>query len=669
MPAASVFSCLTGPCKDCLPTSMAVVMANCTESAKQQWLFPLADIKSGALQEFAIAFANDMQTCLGATEAGVLVTRDCSGGKDFVLWEYSLQAPRSNFLVQKGTAKCLKWIDADGVPPGSVMLEDCPISPDNRFAWIPVAVAKLIPDAELPLRVHRSNLVGQSGRAVRLRGVNWYGSHMEQLVNNGLSQITVEEMARLLKNLGFNVVRMMYSTQALFQDERPNETLLRANPKLVGMRAMEVFHYLVESLTAAGLLVIINNHVTETKWCCTFNDGNSLWFNSQWTELEWLEGLSMMAATYRYNRRVIGIDLRNEPRDDQGRKGHNDPPHFLWWGSFIHPVVHGVFAADWRAAATEGAKTVWHANPEAIVFVEGLFGGIDLSLVWQNAMTFNQECLQSRVAYSVHAYSWTEATLKIYRDMDFRHFYRLQRWRPNWEALQDIYHNPASERLDVSWHDFRELMDASWGYLRTHDLGVVWVGEFGTDRQSSWWKQIMRYLSDKDLDWTYWAIDGLKYPQSSENESFGILSDDYKALRSGWKMLDLAEMLASSGVQQQQLTNVTECAFDPRLDPVVGDSWWRNRFLLRSKQQVRVMVVAAMFCMCCGPGCVLIGCCCCYERARKAMMEWIHRTDGCDSEEETGSGKSSTDEDDPYLLSQKSSHDHDIEMMPKRCQQ
>jgi hypothetical protein len=42
---------------------------------------------------------------------------------------------------------------------------------------------------------------------------------------------------------------------------------------------MELFDRVVNTLTETGLMVILSNHVSEAKGCCSTNDYNGMWYN------------------------------------------------------------------------------------------------------------------------------------------------------------------------------------------------------------------------------------------------------------------------------------------------------------------------------------------------------------------------------------------------------
>jgi hypothetical protein len=63
-----------------------------------------------------------------------------------------------------------------------------------------------------------------------------------------------------------------------------------------------------------GLYIILDNHTSDAIWCCTFEDGNGMWYTAKWPEQQWLRGWELMARRYANTTAVIGTGLRNEPR-------------------------------------------------------------------------------------------------------------------------------------------------------------------------------------------------------------------------------------------------------------------------------------------------------------------------------------------------------------------
>ena len=57
------------------------------------------------------------------------------------------------------------------------------------------------------------------------------------------------------------------------------DDVVAANPDLKGKTSMEVFDATVQALADAGVMIILNNHISTAEWCCSSTDGNGLWHN------------------------------------------------------------------------------------------------------------------------------------------------------------------------------------------------------------------------------------------------------------------------------------------------------------------------------------------------------------------------------------------------------
>jgi len=107
-------------------------------------------------------------------------------------------------------------------------------------------------------------------------------------------------------------------------------------------------------------------------------------------------------------------------------------------------------------------------------------------------------------------------------------------------------------------------LDGLWGYALEDGFNYtapVWMGEFGQNVRGQYWLNFVRYLSSRDVDFAYWALNGIKYAEGAidgasgnfiiydtprwENETFGILSHDYSTVRHPWLLLDLQALMSS----------------------------------------------------------------------------------------------------------------------------
>ena len=81
-----------------------------------------------------------------------------------------------------------------------------------------------------------------------------------------------------------------------------------------------------------------------------------------------------------------------------------------------------------------------------------------------------------------------------------------------------------------------------------HDYTApLWLGEFGTNSDSDYWKYLIQYLGERQqIGWSYWAYNGYQHTPAkqtpADDESFGILNNDMKTVRHPWKLADIADL-------------------------------------------------------------------------------------------------------------------------------
>jgi hypothetical protein len=83
-----------------------------------------------------------------------------------------------------------------------------------------------------------------------------------------------------------------------------------------------------------------------------------------------------------------------------------------------------------------------------------------------------------------------------------------------------------------------------------HDAEVapVWLGEFGTADDNLWWKHLLRYLHEREVDFSYWSFNGQK-SELDNPELFGLMLQDAVTPRQAWKIEDLWALVSSAPAQ------------------------------------------------------------------------------------------------------------------------
>ena len=343
-----------------------------------------------------------------------------------------------------------------------------------------------------PLRTSGRYIVDANNVRLKLASVNWYGGSDELFVPGGLDVRPRAEIAQLIRSLGFNSVRLPYSDELVLTNPLIPASLLAANPDLQGRRALDVYVAVAEACAGAGLAVIANNHITAAGWCDGMNPCDAGWSNAalgplcrvRQTEEQWIGNWATLMARLRACPRVVGCDLRNEPRG--------------LWGT--------VTWAAWARAAARAADKLHEINPDWLMFVEGIASANDCSGARANPVALR---VPDRVVYSVHVFSWS-----------------------GWGSM-----NPYSRR---PYPGFVLAMHRKWGYLLEENIAPVWVGEMGgpdtpSEGDMHYWRNLMKYLETMDVDFGYWAINPRK-PHENELERWSLVRDDWETVVDDYRM-------------------------------------------------------------------------------------------------------------------------------------
>ncbi|KAK0657507.1 glycoside hydrolase superfamily [Cercophora newfieldiana] len=355
---------------------------------------------------------------------------------------------------------------------------------------------------ELPLRTKGRDIVDQKSRRFKLASVNWYGASDELFIPGGLDVRHRNDIAELIRNLGFNSVRMPYSDEMVMSNPHILPHLLTANPDLIGLRALDIFEAVVLALTEAGIAVIVNDHITSATWCCGADPCDAGWANDhlgplcrvRQTEDDWIEHWKTVMERFVNNPLVIGADLRNEVRG-----------------------VWGTMTWDrWATAAEKAGNALLKMNPDWLIVVGGTESSNDLAGAGERPVKLD---VDNRVVYSAHVYAWS-----------------------GWGSMGGRY-------AKRSYPSFVKSMRQNWGYLVEGNLAPVWIGEFGapdkpSEGDANYWQNLMRYLKAIDADFGYWAINPRK-PKENAKESYALVEDDWNTPVLDYRMKDMTELIRS----------------------------------------------------------------------------------------------------------------------------
>jgi endoglucanase len=338
-----------------------------------------------------------------------------------------------------------------------------------------------------------NQIFDEAGNTVKIAGVNWFGMESDRYAPDGLHARSYKDMMGQMADLGFNTIRLPFSDQFFEAGSTPKGIDYGKNPDLVGLTGLQVMDKIVTYAGQIGMKIILDHHRSSAG---AGANGSGLWYEGAYTEQKWISNWTMLASRYAGNPTVIGADLHNEPHGPA-----------TWGGGGV---------TDWAAAAERAGNAVLAANPNWLIFVEGIEAYNNQYYWWGgNLMGVKDRPIEldtpGRLVYSAHDY-------------------------PNSIYSQPWFDDPAFP------NNLPSKFDQMWGYIYKQNIAPVYLGEFGsklTDpKDLAWLTKIKAYLSGdfdangttdigsekEGIHWTWWSWN----PNSGDTG--GILQDDWTSV-------------------------------------------------------------------------------------------------------------------------------------------
>ncbi|KAL3635627.1 hypothetical protein CASFOL_020174 [Castilleja foliolosa] len=353
----------------------------------------------------------------------------------------------------------------------------------------------------VPLSTSSRWIVDQvTGKRVKLACVNLV-SHLEPMIAEGLEKKPLNHIASQIVANGFNCVRLTWATFMFTRPEYKSLTVnqsldknnLKAaksgisknNPQILNMKIIDVHNAVVNELGKNNLMVVLDNHVSEPKWCCGSDDGNGFFGDPSFDPKEWLKGLEEVASAYTNNSAVVGMSLRNELR---GKKQN---------------------VADWYKYMQQGANTIHKQNPNLLVIISGLYYASNLKFLRKKQLQIN---VKNKTVYEAHWYSFGIPSQR------------------NW---------PTQTNQECA--NITQAARENYLFLTQGDNPFpIFLSEFGID-QSGQKEADNRYISclfamvaEYDLDWALWTFQGsymLREGSIDVDETYGVMDHNWNSPR------------------------------------------------------------------------------------------------------------------------------------------
>ena len=135
------------------------------------------------------------------------------------------------------------------------------------------------------LRTAGNQIIDSQGKTVQISGVNWFGMESTTQAPHGLWTRSYKEMINEMVGLGFNTIRLPYSSELLHTNAAPNGIDFYRNPDLQGLSGVQVMDAIIAYAGQQGMRVILDHHRSGAG---AGTSDNGLWYDSTYTEDAWV---------------------------------------------------------------------------------------------------------------------------------------------------------------------------------------------------------------------------------------------------------------------------------------------------------------------------------------------------------------------------------------------
>lgn len=215
-------------------------------------------------------------------------------------------------------------------------------------------------------------LYDPSGQELQVRGISHYGFNADILQPQFLWAMGWKEQIAQIKALGFNAVRLPFVPDTLYVTT-PVDQLSYVdpgrNPELLGKTPLQVLDLWMAEADRQGLYVMLDFHSVSKQrqyptWFLSNPADYGLMYNQRaYSADDWRRDLAFVASRYAKLSHFFAIDVYNEPngvvRWSTGDANAANPVNF------------------WKPAVESAATAVLAANPNLLIFVQGITGNYD----------------------------------------------------------------------------------------------------------------------------------------------------------------------------------------------------------------------------------------------------------------------------------------------------
>jgi aryl-phospho-beta-D-glucosidase BglC (GH1 family) len=226
-------------------------------------------------------------------------------------------------------------------------------------------------------------LYDAGGNEIQLRGISHYGFNSTILQPQFLWATGWKDQIEHMKSLGFNAIRVPFVPDTLY-NTTPVDQLsyidAGRNPEFIGKTPLQALDLWMAEADRQGMYVLLDFHSVSKQrqyqtWFVSNPADFGLVYNGQaYTADDWRRDLVFVAKRYAHLPHFFAIDVDNEPNG------------VVRWSAGDPNMTNA--ANYWKPATESAAAAILSANPNLLIFVQGItanFDGVektDIAMNW-----------------------------------------------------------------------------------------------------------------------------------------------------------------------------------------------------------------------------------------------------------------------------------------------
>ncbi len=220
--------------------------------------------------------------------------------------------------------------------------------------------------------VDKGKIYNPDGQHVPIRGISHFGFNALILQPQYLWAMGWKEQIAQIKSLGFTAVRVPFVPDTLYNTTPVNQLSYvepNLNSDLIGKTPLQALDMWMAEADRLGLYILLDFHSVSMQrqyptWFVSNPADFSLIYNNQaYTKEDWMRDLDFVAKRYASLSHFFAIDIYNEPNG------------IVRWSAGDPGVANPIYF--WKPAAESAAAAVLAANPNLLIFVQGINGNFD----------------------------------------------------------------------------------------------------------------------------------------------------------------------------------------------------------------------------------------------------------------------------------------------------